>query len=181
MIKLEEGETVLHVARKHWFIFVAEVASMAFFAFVPALVVFVPASIFAELEAALQLSIKFAPLLLFFWGIWLLILWMVFAMLWTNYYLDVWLITNHRVIDIEQAGLFHRSISSFRFDQIQDATVKVSGLIATLIGFGTVEIRTASNESFVFKGVAAPKELKEKILAEHHRVHTREVGLSESS
>ena len=97
--------------------------------------------------------------------------WSFFALLWTDYYLDVWVVTNHRVIDVEQLGLFNRTISSFRFDQIQDATVKVPGLLATLIKYGTVELRTASDETFAFKGVAYPTMLKERIMSEHHRVH----------
>lgn len=131
-----------------------------------------PDSVVEQISSATRLSLASAPLFFFFWSLWLLFLWAFFALLWTDYYLDIWVITNHRVIDVEQLGLFRRNISSFRFNQIQDATVKVSGLIATLIGFGTVELRTASNESFKFKGVARPNYLKERIMSEHHRVHT---------
>lgn len=172
MIHLEEGEQILYIARKHWFIFCTETAFLLLFAALPLGALFIPTDAFAEILGVLRLSMGVPALFFFLWGLWLLALWMVFALLWTNYYLDVWILTDHRIIDVEQLGLFNRHISSFRFNQIQDATVKVSGLIATIVGFGTVEIRTASNESFKFKGVARPNFLKERIMSEHHRVHT---------
>lgn len=172
MIKLEEGENIIYTARKHWILFVGETASLFFVAILPFALFVVPTTIFEQIFATLAVQQYGPSLFFFFWSLWLMFLWMVFVLLWTNYYLDVWLITNYRIIDIEQLGLFNRHLSSFRFDQIQDATVKVSGLLATLIGFGTVEIHTASNESFKFKGVANPNHLKERIMSEHHRVHT---------
>ncbi len=172
MIKLEDGEEILYIARRHWFLFFSETVFMLFFAILPLLFVFIPVSAFNEVLSVLHVTNYGTPLFAFFWSLWLMLLWVLFALLWTNYYLDIWILTNHRIIDIEQLGLFNRHVSSFRYNQIQDATVKISGLIETLIGFGTVEIHTASNESFKFKGVARPNEVKERIMSEHHRVHT---------
>ena len=171
MVKLEEGEQILLIARKHWFIFTFETVFLALLALLPAAIFFIPAPLLGQVQAYLGIGDHVLPLLTFCWSLWLMLLWAFFALLWTDYYLDVWVLTNHRIIDVEQQGLFHRKVSSFRFDQIQDATVKVPGLLATLIGFGTVELRTASNESFRFKGVAEPTALKERIMSEHHRVH----------
>lgn len=175
MIKLEEGEQALYVARRHWFLFASETVLLSTFAALPAALLLVPDVVLEELSLAVPTVLFHAPFLWFVWSLWLLLLWTVFALLWTNYYLDVWILTNHRIIDIDQLGLFHQHVSSFRYDQIQDATVKVSGLLATLVGFGTVEIHTASNESFKFRGVAAPTALKERIMSEHHRVHAAAV------
>ncbi|KKW10453.1 MAG: hypothetical protein UY50_C0034G0010 [Parcubacteria group bacterium GW2011_GWA2_49_9] len=172
MVKLEDGEEILYIARRHWFLFFSETFFLLLFAVLPLILVFIPASAFNEVFSALHVTNYGAPLFTFFWSLWLMLLWMLFALLWTNYYLDIWILTNHRIIDIEQLGLFNRHVSSFRYNQIQDATVKVSGLVETVIGFGTVEIHTASNESFKFKGVAKPNEVKERIMSEHHRVHT---------
>jgi len=174
MIALEQGEDILYVARRHWFLFASETVFLALFAILPAVLFLIPHSFSDEVFALFGIVEHLLPLLMFFWSLWLLVLWTVFALLWTNYYLDVWILTNHRIIDVDQLGLFNRYVSSFRFNQIQDVTVKVSGLLATLIGFGTVEIHTASNESFKFKGVASPTELKERIMSEHHRVHTNQ-------
>jgi hypothetical protein len=171
MVKLEEGETALYFARKHWCLFVSETAFLVLFALLPGVVLFIPSEMIDEALDLIRFTGGFPSLFLFLWSLWLMLLWVFFALLWTDYYLDMWVITNHRVIDIEQLGLFYRKVSSFRYNQIQDATVKVPGLLATLIGFGTVELRTASNETFRFKGVAHPTALKERIMSEHHRVH----------
>ncbi|MSU55875.1 MAG: PH domain-containing protein [Candidatus Taylorbacteria bacterium] len=172
MLTLEDGEKILYIARKHWFLFFGQTIFLFFFAVVPLALLLIPVSAFNEAFSALHVVNYGVPLFTFFWSLWLLLLWLMLALLWTNYYLDIWVLTNHRVVDIEQIGLFNRKVSFFRFDQIQDTTVKVSGLVETLIGFGTVEIHTASNESFVFKGVAHPNVLKDMIMSEHHRVHT---------
>ncbi len=172
MMKLEEGEVILYVARRHWFLFLGETLFLVFFAVAPLGLFMVPAWVATDIFSSLGIVNHISNLFIFFWSLWLLFLWTMFALRWTNYYLDVWVLTNNRIFDINQIGLFNRNVSSFRFDQIQDATVKVSGLLGTLIGFGTVVIRTASNASFSFEGVANPDSLKERIMTEHHRVHT---------
>ncbi len=172
MMKLEDNEQILYTARKHWFIFAGEIIFAAIFAFMPLVFFILPEPWYASVSEALRFEGNLTVLFMFLWCLWLLLLWIVTAVLWTDYYLDVWLITNHRVIDVEQLGMFNRKISAFRFDQIQDVTVEVPGLIATFIDFGTVKIRTASDEVFSFGGVSYPNHLKEKIMTEHHRVHS---------
>lgn len=179
MPPFETGENVIYTARKHWFILAGEIGFLVLTAAVPGLLLFapylIPSEVFSFFTNFIQFGGNFTLLVLFLWSLELLLLWIVFMVFWTDYYLDVWLVTNHRVIDIEQKGLFSRSVSSFRFDQIQDVTAEVPGVLATLIDFGTVKIRTASNETFDFRGVARPNFVKETIIAEHHRVHSSTV------
>lgn len=170
-IHLEENEKILYTARKHWFIFTTETVFIYVLAVAPAVFVILPEGLRLSLFNFLHFSGNGGALLFSLWSAWLLSLWITFAMLWTDYYLDVWYVTNYRIIDVEQRGLFSRSMSSFRFNQVQDVTVSVSGLLATLIDFGTIEIRTASEETFKFKDVSYPNLLKETIMSEHHRVH----------
>lgn len=175
MPPLESNEEILYTARKHWFLLAGETALLCILALLPALLLFVPEVLPVALLDRLNELVHFEGnatlLVLFLWTLELLVLFIVFFLLWTDYYLDVWLLTNHRIVDIEQCGLFNRAISSFRLDLIQDATVEVPGILATFIDFGTVKIRTASQETFEFKGVAHPNELKEGIMSEQHRVH----------
>lgn len=176
MPPFETGENILYTARKHWFIFASGAVFLIVFAALPGLFLLspqiIPAELTAEIRQFFRFDGSFTLLIFFFWSLELLMLWIIFMVLWTDYYLDVWLITNHRVIDIEQSGLFSRRVSTFRFDQIQDVTAEIPGVIATLIDFGTVKIRTASNETFDFRGVAHPNLVKERVMAQHHLVHT---------
>lgn len=179
MPPLENREQIVYTARKHWFILAGEIVFLAAFAALPGILLVAPHLLPVELvgtfKEALQFEGSFTLLVFFLWSLELLLLWIIFMVFWTDYYLDVWLITNHRVIDIEQQGLFNRRVSTFRYDQIQDVTAEVPGLFATLIDFGTVKIRTASNETFDFRGVAGPNRVKERIISEHHRVHATAV------
>lgn len=173
MPPLEHNEKILYTARKHWLIFAGETALLGILAVLPGLFLFAPHLLPAELVDALRtlvnLQSSFVLIVLLLWTLLLLLLWLVFFMLWTDYYLDAWFVTNLRVIAIEQRGLFNRRISTFRLDMIQDVTVEVPGILATALHFGTVKVSTASDYSFTFKGVARPYALKERIMEGHHQ------------
>jgi hypothetical protein len=63
---------------------------------------------------------QFYTLFAFFFILWVLTLWIFFFLDWTKYYLDVWYVTQKRIIIIDQKALFDREISNVRFDKIQD-------------------------------------------------------------
>lgn len=81
-----------------------------------------------------------------------------------DYYLDVWIVTNKRVINIEQKGLFSRTISEKELIRMQDITSEVKGIWETMFDFGTVFLQTAGEkERFVFKQVSHPREVVKKV------------------
>lgn len=81
-----------------------------------------------------------------------------------DYYLDVWIVTNMRVINIEQRGLFARTISENDLAKIQDVTSDVKGLVATFLKYGDVFVQTAGEkERFLFKQVPNADEVARKI------------------
>ena len=86
--------------------------------------------------------------------------------MWTNYYLDVWTITNKRLIAIDQHGLFHRETASFRLERLQDMNVEINGIIATFLDYGILEAQTAGGDDDKFRatGLPHPRELKSLIL-----------------
>lgn len=86
-------------------------------------------------------------------------------MVWIDYFFDVWIITNERIINIEQKGLFVRTVSELKFSRIQDVTSEVSGMIPTILNFGDVKIQTASEEDmFLFRHVPDPYHIKDVIM-----------------
>jgi uncharacterized membrane protein YdbT with pleckstrin-like domain len=83
-----------------------------------------------------------------------LIYWLALFIVWINFYLDVWIVTDNRVVNIEQLNLFSRHISELKHSKIQDVTSEVQGLLPTLFGYGNVYIQTAGNKQrFVFKQI----------------------------
>lgn len=81
-----------------------------------------------------------------------------------DYYLDVWIVTNKRVINIEQKGLFSRVVSENELSRIQDVTSEIKGITGTFLKYGTVFVQTAAEkERFEFKQVPHADEVARKI------------------
>lgn len=94
----------------------------------------------------------------------LIILWIGFFIEWTDFMLDTWILTNERLIDVEQIALFSRRVSTLSLDRIQDITIEESGFLETLLGIGNVLIQTASEiEQFQVKGARNPVQIKDMI------------------
>jgi len=83
----------------------------------------------------------------------------------TDFYLDTWIVTDHRILEIHQLGLFKRDVSELRLSKIQDVTVKVEGLLPTFFNYGEVIIQTAAEiPEFKFEQIPHPQQVKDKIL-----------------
>lgn len=162
-INLESDEVILKQVRKHWFVITTQILSLVFAGLAPLILFIVLVSLAGTaLEATTQLYWKH---LLFVYIVWLSFLWMGVFNLWTNYYLDVWTITNRRVIAVDQQGFFSRDVASFRLERLQDLNIEIHGIVATMFNFGTVKAQTAAQqEEFVATGLPKPDELKSIIL-----------------
>jgi hypothetical protein len=92
-----------------------------------------------------------------------------------DYYLDVWIVTNERVINIEQKGLFSREVSEKELHKMQDITSDVDGFWATMLNYGDVYIQTAGEkERFVFKHIPFADEVARRIsnlVSEYQKMH----------
>lgn len=156
-IQLENDEHILMRVRKHWFIIGTHMLSISLLAIAPLL-------IYSLIPAGPWNQLPFGSLLTLYTA-WLLIMWMALWSVWTNYYLDVWTVTNKRLIAVDQKGFFSRTTASFRFERLQDIIVSIDGLIPTLLNFGSIEIQTASIEkNFKAYGLPNPSEIKAAIL-----------------
>lgn len=79
----------------------------------------------------------------------------------TDYVLDIWIVTNERIINIEQHGLFRRNVSEMRLNQIQDITSETHGFLETFLTYGDVTIQTAGERlQFHFKNIDNPDDVK---------------------
>lgn len=82
-----------------------------------------------------------------------------------DYYLDVWIVTNERIINIEQKGLFARTIAELKLYRVQDVKAEVKGILHTLLEYGEITVQTAGEEAhFVFKQVPDPYKVSRQIL-----------------
>ena len=102
----------------------------------------------------------------------------------TMYLLDIWMVTDHRVIDSEQHGFFRRTVAELHLSKIQDISVEIRGIIPTFLDYGDLEIQTAgTSEKFFFKQIPHPNEVKDIIMEAHNqfiRVHPDDVEVHEA-
>jgi len=95
----------------------------------------------------------------------LLFVWLFFFFSFIDYYLDVWIITNERIINIEQQGLFSRIISEQRLFRIQDVTSEVTGVLPTVFKYGNVYVQTAAEKGrFSFEQISDPNGVRDIII-----------------
>lgn len=161
MIKLQEGETILFVKRRHWWVFVGLALRI--------LVVFciVVAGLWFGGREGGSVSGFLSPLFLATLGVLAFeFLWLWIFLFIADFYLDAWIATNKRLMFVELRGLFRRESTSLDYRNIQDVSVSVRGIIPTFLDFGDVTIQSAGTYgSFVFRQVADPNGVKERILA----------------
>ncbi len=166
-IQLEDDEKILSLVRRHWFVLFVEIFGVLVIALLPFFSFYIVTRLIdlSETEIFSYIDIYRAELI-FISALWFLMHWMTMATIWTDYYLDLWPVTNKRIISIEQKGLFRREIGSFRLERLQDMQVEIDGIIQTFLDFGTVEAETASGSSDEFRArnLPKPRELKALIL-----------------
>jgi hypothetical protein len=153
-------EEILLVVHRHWFDIFTQFIVILFmlllsfggFLFVPILLPY-----FSE---------KFDTNLFYFiQNSFIIFTWLLFFIIWIDYYFDVWIVTNERIVNIEQNGLFSRGVSELELQNIQDITVEVMGIIPTLLNYGNLYVQTAAEkERFVFHNVPDPYAIKDLVM-----------------
>lgn len=162
MLEIDNEEHIIRIVRKHWFVLLGDLFILIFCVALPVILLFVLHVLPIDVMFGFSGSTFFASGFLLF--AWLLIVWMMGWNMWTDYYLDVLVMTDRRIFDIEQKGLFSRLSSSFRIDRIQNITVDQKGIIQTMLNFGTMRLETAGEkEDFVTHYITMPHEIKKFI------------------
>ena len=166
MIKLSElpnqqrGEETRIFLRRHWIELMAMFVYKIGFAVLP--IIFY-----------ILLSVNGVDWKTSFWGpvgaimtsIYLLFAVLILLTMFTDYYLDTWIVTTERIVNIEQKGLFSRVISTLHLNQVQDVTSETHGFLATILSYGDVHIQTAgTTERFLFKKIDNPDDVKFHIM-----------------
>jgi PH (Pleckstrin Homology) domain-containing protein len=168
-----DGEPILLLLRRHWFVLVPSVLLFLFLAALPFFLrLILPAGLLALLRGSVwegAATIGIAAYYLF--------LWLFFFTIIVDYYLDVWIVTDERIVNIEQVGLFRRVISEQRLIRVQDVTSDVRGILPTFLNFGNVYVQTAAErERFIFLQVPRPTDVEKLIIRAHEEAVQRMPG-----
>lgn len=158
------GERILLLLRRHWFVLFTTALFFLVLLALPLLVyVLIPNGFIALLRTTVWTGVVTLVLTAYY-----LFLWLFFFTVVVDYYLDVWIVTNERIVSIEQEGLFHRIIAEQSIVRIQDVTSEVQGIFPTFLNFGHVFVQTAGErERFIFLQVPNPEQVKKVTIQAH--------------
>ncbi len=114
------------------------------------------------IAAAYATHIGFATIL------WLLVIWFALVVIWTNYYLDLWIVTDRHIFHIEQIGLFNRRVAVWNMDRVQAVGISTTNALQTLFGYGTIKVQTGgpTDEYAMMEGVPQPDHVRSVILGQ---------------
>ena len=130
----EEGEKVYLLVRSHPFTQIGWILTSVFL--IISLFIsnfFIPN--FLNLEQILLFNLFF--IIFIFSYIWFNIL---------NWYFNVGIITNKRVVDIDFYAVLYKEITNAQLGKIEDVTIKSGGFIQSLFDYGSVFMQTAGTE-----------------------------------
>lgn len=160
----KEGEKILMLLRRHVFTIYIRIGFYVLASLVP---IVIGLMFYSYIKVGGYFDIFF-----FFSSIWYLGLWIAVFHSLTIYTLNAVLITDRRIIDNDQHGLFNRKVAELNSSRIQDVSTHTNGIIQTFLHFGDVTVQTAASEKqFVFHQVPYPDKVKDIIVqmaATHH-------------
>lgn len=82
-----------------------------------------------------------------------------------DYYLDVWLITDHGIIDLHWEGWFHRQSTRILYSDVQGVSHEIKGIVGTLTRCGTITVEKVSTGGTIsLANVRNPRVVESKIL-----------------
>lgn len=140
--ELLQGERVEIILRKYWLIHFAGFLEWVLWAILPSGSVLFAAHLFGVsfLQKPFLIIATFLCMYIAFVTLQIFVSWM-------NSALDVIVVTNDRIVCIDQVDFFHREIVEARLENIQDATGSSRGFLCTMLNLGEIKIRTANDIS----------------------------------
>lgn len=89
--------------------------------------------------------------------IWYLLIMVYILEKFLNWYFNVYIVTNLRVVDVDFYNLVYKQVSDANISKIQDVTYNMGGVVRTMFNYGDVLIQTAAEvEEFEFTAVQNP-------------------------
>jgi uncharacterized membrane protein YdbT with pleckstrin-like domain len=155
------GERTLLLLRRHWVMLIPLIFALVIILALP----FAAYLVAQTLAPALFEDPVRVVLFVLGASVFFLFTWLFLYQHFIDYYLDMWIVTNDRILNIEQHGLFARTVSELRLHRVQDVTAEVHGFVRTMLDYGDVFIETAGEqERFHFEEIPHPNAVAKRIL-----------------
>ncbi len=150
-----EDEKIILILKKYWFIL--------FWPFVKGIVFLLIAVILLYTKSVGFYIFNSGPIA-FLYLAWI-VFWVSFmAYEYLNWHRDKFIITDHRIINIDQKSLFKRKVSELELEKIQDVSHEIHGMFATALNFGDVILQSAGSENIILSDIAKPAEMQDIVV-----------------
>ena len=164
----EPNEKIVFFLRRHPFVLARTMMAYFLLGIVPIVAYFFIKNEWLHLIENEIMLVFLRLLVITFYLYW----WLFLYYSWLDYFLDIWIVTNRRVLNIEQKGMFNRIMAEHKLFRIQDVMSEQKGILPTFLDYGEIHIQTAGSEKLViFEQVPHPHKIaRETIkLIENHK------------
>ncbi len=153
-------ERILYFLRRHWFVIVGKYLFLLMFAVIPVVLYF----FFDDSFPSLFQTESTRAILTLLASLYYLFLWVIAFTVFIDYYLDLWIVTSHRIVDREQKGLFNIRVSEQNLSQVQDVSATVKGFFPTILNYGNVLVQSAAAKNlFQFQQIPQPEMISREV------------------
>jgi hypothetical protein len=160
MLDLHPDEKILAYIRRHWIFLLLDILgvvliflSVAFVIWFIQFMGYVP-----DFQIFGTSFYSLTDVLVWMWAIFC---WLLLAEKFTDYSLDVWILTDKRIVESELVKLFDRRLSTLELQDIEDVSVEVNGFWESIINFGSLEVQTAgAKREFLAENIENPTKVQ---------------------
>lgn len=156
----EKNEVVFVFARPYYVSFIPSIIIFALLVIASVIIqFFILSGSFLITDGMLKETLIFGI------GLFQLISIIVFTIFVFDFYYDICIVTDRRVVMIEQEQLFFRKISELSHEDVEDVSSQVQGILGTIFNYGHVEIQTAGEKTnFTFDNIKNPRQISAIVL-----------------
>lgn len=154
------GEYIILYIHRHWIVLLWAVLKFLALAIIPVILFILYSS-----QAVMDWAGLGGLIFILSSSVYYLFIWLLLFNNLLDHFLDIWIVTNERIINIEQVNLFSRIVAEKQLDKMQDITVITHGFLPTMFNYGNVFIQTAGSvERFIFRQISHPKRVANTIM-----------------
>ncbi len=139
-----DDEKVFVITRRHLISFVVQGFILFLLILVP--IVFLFLSYSQTISVLASFPVVVDDMIILILAIYYLALITLFMIYFMNYYHSILVVTNRRIYQVFQRGLFSRDLHEFALEEIEEATFKSRGIIGLIFNFGDLSIHFRNQE-----------------------------------
>lgn len=156
----QPNEKIMLVVREHWFLLALKFIAVFLLMAAPIIIRVLITILGVEIGSELITNLSIVGLQLYYLG-----LLIALFVIWVIYYLNVHIVSDQRIVDIDQVGLLFREVSELNIETIEDVTSQNTGIFGNILDYGTVYIQTAgAAQRFEFTNIPNPGKVASLIL-----------------